>query len=225
MTILEHFCRMLKDSTLMKEYEDFELTKLGGDDDTAVDLSKLDTGDRRVDGIINNVPQSQYSDISPVGEWTYRFTKSLSNSAMTNALLQIFKGADELAHGTRGEIGDTWGGTEVNKAGAKILLNLFKWMNESRKNMDNFKELVQLIPTDVRNTISKNLIDYRSTIERSGIFSDNMEQFFRELKFAGQDAGKFNKDAQRPKAPTLESVIMTHVSKIKDDLLYKRLFG
>ena len=174
MTILEHFCRMLKDSTLMKEYEDFELTKLGGDDEEGVDLSKLATGDRRVDSIIDKVPQSQYSDISPTGEWTYRFMKSMESGGMKSALMDIFKGTDELATGTQGEIGDTWGRTEVNKAGAKILLNLFKWMNESQKNMGNFKQLVQMFPTEVRNNIEKNIEDYESTIRRSGIFSETL---------------------------------------------------
>jgi hypothetical protein len=225
MTILEHFCRMLKDSTLMKEYEDFELTKLGGDDEEGVDLSKLATGDRRVDSIIDKVPQSQYSDISPTGEWTYRFMKSMESGGMKSALMDIFKGVDELATGTQGEIGDTWGRTEVNKAGAKILLNLFKWMNESQKNMGNFKQLVQMFPTEVRNNIAKNIEDYESTIRRSGIFSDNTEQFFRELRFAGKDISKFDKDAKRAPAPALESVILDHVAKIKGDLLFKRLFG
>lgn len=224
MTILEHFARMLKDSKLMKEFEDFELTKLGGED-TGVDLSRLSTGDRRVDNIINKVPQSQYADITPTGEWVYRFMKSIGSGEMKNALLDIFKGSDELETGTQGEVGDTWGRTEINKAGAKILLNLFKWMNESQKNMGNFKQVVKMLPTEVRNNISKTIKDYRSTIERSGIFSDNMEQFFRELRFAGQDPTKFNKDAERPQNPQLESVILNHVNKIKGDLLYKRIFG
>jgi len=231
MTILEHFMQMVKHGKVLKE---FELEKLGGDEGT--DISAQATGDRRVDNVINGIAQSQYKDITPTGEWVYRFLKALSSSAdIKRAVIDIFKGADDPAHGEISSLGDTFKRTEVNKVGAKILYNLFTWMNESPKNAQNFTSVVKMIPSEALEGIRSNINDYKHAIQRSGAVHHSghnsvhdIEKFFRDMRFAGKPiagTGEPLKQSEHIPSDKKESVVYTHISQIKESLKFKRIFG
>jgi hypothetical protein len=231
MTILEHFMQMVKHGKVLKE---FELEKMGGDEGT--DISAQATGDRRVDNFINGVAQSQYKDITPTGEWVYRFLRSLSSPDMKRAVVDIFKGADEPAHGAISGLGDTFKRIEVNKAGAKILFNLFTWMNESPKNSQNFTSVVKMIPSDALEGIRAHVKDYKQAIERSGAIHHtghnnvhDIEKFFRDMRFAGKPIAGGGEPLKQtdhlPSDKKEESAVYKHISQIKESLKFKRIFG
>ena len=231
MTILEHFMQMVKHGKVLKE---FELEKMGGDEGT--DISAQATGDRRIDNVINGVAQSQYKDITPTGEWVYRFLRSLSSPDMKRAVVDIFKGADEPAHGEISTVGDTFKRTEVNKAGAKILFNLFTWMNESPKNSQNFTSVVKMIPSDALEGIRAHVKDYKQAIGRSGAVHHtghnnvhDIEKFFRDMRFAGKPIAGGGEPLKQtdhlPSDKKEESAVYKHISQIKESLKFKRIFG
>ena len=230
MTILEHFMQMVKQYSVLKE---FELEKLGGEDGT--DISAQATGDRRIDNFVNGIAQSQYKDITSTGEWVYRFLRALQSPEMKTSVVDIFKGADEPAHGAISTVGDTFKRTEVNKAGAKILYNLFTWMNESPKNTQNFTSVVKMIPAEALEGIRANIKEYKQAIQRSGAVHHSghnnvhdIEKFFRDMRFAGKPiagSGEPLKQSEHLPSDKKEESVLTHLAQIKESLKYKRIFG
>lgn len=159
MNILNLFLEHVKLGRHLLEFEDFDLEFLGDAEPKDL-LDELKTGDTRIDSKVSSIPAPKEITPTAYNVWMYKFFNAMRNNYIQKIMIDMFN-VPEVKHGEISTLGDNWGRSPINKAGAKILLNMFRWYKESDKNRSQFKMMVGNFPDEVRNAIKSSIKDYK----------------------------------------------------------------
>jgi len=221
MSILKEFLTMVRLGKHLNE-DELELVKLGDAEPKDL-LQPFKTGDMRIDAKISSVPTP--TDINmgePINTWVYKFYKAIQSPNIANIIKDMFT-VEDVEDGTISTIGDNWGRAPVNKAGAQILMNLFKWYKSSDKTKAQFPKLVGTFPEDVRKAIKSSVANYKSKLipDSDGVNGLEMRGDSNDVKMFIHlltDTSGFKFDPQN------EGFVFKHLASMQMEFIERELF-